>query len=123
MTTALAFELTIFTADVDAARTFYGERLGCTIEQTGADSLLAEREGLRLRIEGGARPRRRGRRWMQEAGVLVTLVPRDFDALLRDLERRGVELLGGITTDPEGRRYAGFADPDGNLFEIMERQL
>jgi catechol 2,3-dioxygenase-like lactoylglutathione lyase family enzyme len=55
---------------------------------------------------------------MEEAGVLVTLLPSDFDALVRELEGRGVTLLGGVTTDGEGRRYTGFADPDGNLFEI-----
>ncbi len=117
----LAFELTIFTADVAASRAFYADRFGCRIEEVGPDSLVAERDGLRLRIEGGARPRKRGRRWMQEAGVLVTLLPRNFDALIKDLEKRGVELLGSITNDPEGHRYPRFADPDGNLFEITER--
>jgi predicted enzyme related to lactoylglutathione lyase len=121
VSSGLGFELTIFTADVDAARKFYSERFGCAIEEVAADSLIAERDGLRLRIEGGARPRKRGRKWMEEAGVLVTLLPKNFDAFAKELQGKGIELLGGITTDPDGRRYAGFADPDGNLFEITER--
>jgi catechol 2,3-dioxygenase-like lactoylglutathione lyase family enzyme len=117
MSADLAAQLTIFASDLAATRAFYAERLGCRIEDAG-EVLFAERDGLRLRIEGGARPRKRGRHWMEEAGVLVTLLPSDFDALVAELEERGVKLLGGITTDDEGRRYTGFADPDGNLFEI-----
>jgi len=118
MRAQIAAELTIFASDVEATRAFYAERVGCTIADGPGDALVAERDGLRLRIEGGARPRKRGRKWMEEAGVLVTLLPDDFDALVSELQERGVQLLGGVTADEEGRRYTGFADPDGNLFEI-----
>jgi predicted enzyme related to lactoylglutathione lyase len=118
MRAQIAAELTIFASDLEATRAFFAERIGCTISEAREDSLIAERDGLRLRIEGGARPRKRGRKWMEEAGVLVTLLPDDFDALVAELQERGVQLLGGVTTDEGGRRYTGFADPDGNLFEI-----
>ena len=122
MTASLSAELTIFASDIYASRDFYADKLGFAVDVIGPDSIVAERDGLRLRIEGGARPRKRGRKWMEEAGVLVTLLPDDFDGLLSELRGRKVQLLGEVTVDDEGRRYAGFADPDGNLFEITERR-
>ena len=51
--------------------------------------------------------------------MLVTLLPDDFDALvaeLRERQRRSSWATSRPTS--EGNRYTGFADPDGNLFEI-----
>jgi catechol 2,3-dioxygenase-like lactoylglutathione lyase family enzyme len=57
---------------------------------------------------------------MEEAGVLVNLQTDDFESLYDDLRSRGVEFLGGLTESASGQRFAGFSDPDGNLFEISE---
>ena len=123
MTASLSAELTIFASDIYATRDFYADKLGFAVDVIGPDSIVAERDGLRLRIEGGARPRKRSKRWLQEAGVLVTLLPDDFDDLVAELRGRQVELLGEVMTDEQGHRYIGFADPDGNIFEITERRL
>jgi len=81
---------------------------------------VARRAGLAVTIEGGARPRRRSRRWAEEAGVLVTLRTDDFDGLYDELRRRGVQFLGAVTESDGGGRHAGFSDPDGNLYELSE---
>jgi uncharacterized glyoxalase superfamily protein PhnB len=59
---------------------------------------------------------------MEEAGVFVTLRTDDFDALYAELTARGARFLGDVATDPDGRRYAGVADPDGLLIEITDAE-
>lgn len=112
--------LMIFSADVAAARSFYEERLGFAVEELGGDGFVLRRDGVELLLEGGARARRRGRRWVEEAGVLVSLRTDDFDGLIADLGERGVTFLGEVISGDDGKRVTGFADPDGNLFEIQE---
>jgi predicted enzyme related to lactoylglutathione lyase len=116
----LEAELTIFTADIELARSFYADGLGFQLEEAGDDAVVARRDGLAVRIEGGARPRRRSRRWTEEAGVLVNLRTDDFQGLYDELRTRGVQFLGDVTEADDGGRYAGFSDPDGNLFELSE---
>ncbi len=116
----LQAQLTIFASDLALSRSFYGDGLGFEIDDLDRDAFVARRGGLALNVEGGARPRRRSRRWVQEAGVLVNLRTDDFQALYDDLRSRGVEFLGGVTESDDGSRYAGFSDPDGNLFEVSE---
>lgn len=112
--------LMVFASDVAASRTFYEERLGFAVTPLGGDAYALERDGLQLLLEGGARARKRGRRWVEEAGVLISLRVSGFDAFVDDLRARGVVLLGEVIADDDGRRVTGFADPDGNLFEIQE---
>ena len=110
--------ITIFTADLRAARTFYGEQLAMRLEPD-EDGFWASRDGVVLRVEGGARPRTRGRGFFEEAGVMVRLETDEFDAFLGEVVGRGVKLFGGVKDSEEGR-FAGFVDPDGNLFELVE---
>ncbi len=111
--------LMLFTPDLREARRFYADRLGARIED-GDGGFVVHLWGLELVIEGGARPRRLGRRWMEEAGVMISLRTDDFDRFVEQLEKGGVALLGGVTESAEGDRYAGFRDPDGNLFELSD---
>ena len=110
--------ITIFASDLAAARAFYGDQLGMRVEHD-EDGFWARRDGLVLRVEGGARPRRRGRGFFEEAGVMVRLETDEFDAFLGEVVGRGVRLFGGVKDSQEGR-FAGFVDPDGNLFELVE---
>ena len=43
----------------------------------------------------------------------------DFDTFIGGLVGRGVQLFGQVK-DSESGRFAGFIDPDGNLFELVE---
>jgi predicted enzyme related to lactoylglutathione lyase len=114
----LAAGITIFASDLYASREFYENRLDLRVE-SDEDGFWAERDGLRLRVEGGARPRRRGRHFYEEAGVLVRLETDDFDGFVGAIVGRGVQLFGQVKDSDEGR-FAGFVDPDGNLFELIE---
>jgi catechol 2,3-dioxygenase-like lactoylglutathione lyase family enzyme len=112
--------ITVYASDYEASKEFYRDTLGMFIEQTGPDSLVARREGLEIRLDGGAKERKRRRGWMQEAGVYLTLETAHFDDLYGELTRRGAQFLGEIAEDHDGKRYAGLADPDGLLIEIAE---
>ena len=116
----MRWAVTVYASDYLASKDFYGDVLGMDVEETGPDSLLARRDGLEIRLDGGAKKRKRGRSWMQEAGVYLTLETDDFAGLHADLVRRGANFLGEISEDDAGKRYAGLADPDGLLIEIAE---
>ncbi len=113
--------LSIVSSDLESARRFYGDVLGCALDEVSEEALIARLPGLELNIEGGGLPRKRSRRWMEEAGVYVTLHVDDFDAFVSGIAERGGELLGEPAEGPDGERYAGIADPDGLLIEIAGR--
>ena len=110
--------ITIFASSMGAAEAFYGTALGLLLEHD-EDGFWARRDGLELRVEGGARPRERGRSFFEQAGVLVRLEVDDFDGFVGEIVGRGVQLMGQVKDSEEGR-FAGFCDPDGNLFELIE---
>lgn len=116
----MRWSVTVFASDYAASREFYRDTLGMDVEETGPDTLIARRDGLEVRVDGGAKPRKRKRGWMQEAGVYLTLETDDFEAYHAELTRRGAKFLGEISEDDDGKRYAGIADPDGLLIEIAE---
>ena len=82
------------------------------------DGFWARRDGLELRSRA-ARARERGRTFFEQAGVLVRLEVDDFDGFVGEIVGRGVQLIGQVK-DSESGRFAGFCDPDGNLFELIE---
>lgn len=110
--------ITIFASSLERSQEFYGRSLGMQLEHD-EDGFWARRDGLELRVEGGAKPRDRSRNFFQQAGVLVRLEVDDFDGFLGEIVGRGVQLVGQVKDSEEGR-FAGFCDPDGNLFELIE---
>ena len=58
------------------------------------DGFWARRDGVELRVEGGAKPRERGRGFFEQAGVLVRLEVDDFDGFVGEIVGRGVQLMG-----------------------------
>jgi catechol 2,3-dioxygenase-like lactoylglutathione lyase family enzyme len=111
---------TIFSGDVAASRRFYEDLLECAIDADHADGFTATRDGLSLIVEGGAKPRKLGKRWLAESGLYITLVIDDFDRAVEAMAERGVPFLDEISELPDGKRVTGFADPDGVLYEIRE---
>jgi hypothetical protein len=61
-----------------------------------------------------------GKSWLGEAGLYITLIADDFDALLAELIEREAPFLDDVNELPDGRRVTGVADPDGVLIEIRE---
>jgi catechol 2,3-dioxygenase-like lactoylglutathione lyase family enzyme len=114
----VASGITVFCSDLEAARDFYGERLGMELSED-EDGFWARREALELRVEPGARRRRLSRAFYQEAGLMVRVEVDDFDAFVGGIVGKGVQLFGQVK-DSDAGRFAGFCDPDGNLFELIE---
>jgi len=112
--------VTVYASDYETSKEFYRDTLGMFVEQIGPDSLVARRDGVEIRVDGGAKKRKRKRGWMQESGIYLTLETDSFDDLYGELQRRGAQFLGAIAEDADGKRYAGLADPDGLLIEIAE---
>ena len=52
--------ITIFASDMGQAKAFYETSLGMTLTHD-EDGFWARRDGVELRVEGGAKPRERGR--------------------------------------------------------------
>ena len=113
--------ITIFASSLARAREFYGTALAMALEHDD-DGFWARRGGLELRVEGGAKPRDRGRGFFEQAGVLVRIEVDDFDEFVGEIVGRGIQLMGQVKDSDEGR-FAGFCDPDGNLFELIESSL
>jgi predicted enzyme related to lactoylglutathione lyase len=112
--------ITIFASSMSSSQEFYETCLGMALEHD-EDGFWARRGGLELRVEGGAKPRERGRGFFEQAGVLVRLEVDDFDGFVGEIVGRGVQLMGQVKDSDEGR-FAGFCDPDGNLFELIEKR-
>jgi lactoylglutathione lyase len=102
--------------DVEAAHTFYSEKLGIR-ETFGGDgkTWAAMRIGektlmLVAAAQSDARPG-------HGAGVLFTV--RDLEGTVAELRKRGIE-VGRVTRVPNGGRAAYFRDPDGNSLGLFE---
>jgi predicted enzyme related to lactoylglutathione lyase len=110
--------ITIFASSIAQAKEFYETSLGMTLTHD-EDGFWARRDAFELRVEGGAKPRERGPGFFEQAGVLVRIEVDDFDGFVGEIVGRGVHLMGTVKESDEGR-FAGFCDPDGNLFELIE---
>jgi predicted enzyme related to lactoylglutathione lyase len=111
--------ITIFASDVAASRRFFGDQLGLTVVDD-EDGFWARLDDVELRVEGGARKRRLSREFYEEAGILVRIEVSEFDTFLGGIVARGIKLFGEVKDSDEGR-FVGFVDPDGNLFELIEK--
>ena len=56
------------------------------------------------------------------AHFVMTLEVSDVDAVCEELGVHGVELINGPMDRPWGIRTASFADPDGTIWEVAQKQ-
>ncbi|WP_175471676.1 VOC family protein [Geodermatophilus telluris] len=109
-------------ADVDRAKAFYVDRLGCTedVDVRPADGVRV----VQVTPPGSACSIGFGTGVPAYEGTPGTvrglhLVVADVEAARADLVARGVE-VGEVVDVGGGVRYAGFADPDGNTLTLQE---
>ena len=109
-------------ADVDAAKAFYADRLGFTVDVdvtpapgirvvqvTPPGSGCSIGFGTGLPVYGGTPGSVRG----------LHLVVADIEAARAELQARGVE-VGEVTDAGGGVLYAGLQDPDGNSLVLQQ---
>ncbi len=54
-------------------------------------------------------------------GIYITkMKSRDVKAAYKFLKNKGVEMLGELSDDPNGKPHFYLKDPDGNIFEVVE---
>lgn len=117
------YAITAFVEDLEAAKQFYREVFGLSIEfEDDASAVfnfgntiinLLKTTAAHQLIEPAAVASR-------EAGARIqfTIMVDDVDAMCAELTKRGVELLNGPMDRPWGIRTASFRDPGGHIWEI-----
>ena len=117
------FAITLFVEDLAAAREFYQRVFGLPIHFEDPNSavfnfgnvlinLLAVSEAPELIAPAPVANPGAGSR------MQFTIEVDDVDAMVADLQSRGVRLLNGPMDRPWGIRTAAFADPAGHIWEI-----
>ncbi|MFH8380487.1 VOC family protein [Kitasatospora sp. NPDC018058] len=117
--------ITLFVADVPAAKAFYQEVFGLPVVYEDDASavvrlrnllvnLLAAEQAPELVAPAAVAAPATGAR-----GLLTVRVP-DVDAVCAQLAERGVTVLNGPVDRPWGRRTAAFADPAGHVWEVAQ---
>jgi catechol 2,3-dioxygenase-like lactoylglutathione lyase family enzyme len=111
-------QVALTTAEPDAARIFYRDRLGLVLLFEANGMLFFDVGGTRLMI---AYDRSR-QRAVRPQGILYFRVD-DFAAALSRLHGAGARLAGGVetvqSTEAGWLRLQQFEDPDGNMLAIM----
>lgn len=114
--------------DLDEARRFYGEVLGVEVEETGQ----GEMRMLTLKLGGGAQVFVYPKENHTPATFTILNFPvDDIEAVVGDLERRGVNLerYSGFDHDEKGivrvgnggpAAIAWFTDPAGNVLAVLQ---
>jgi catechol 2,3-dioxygenase-like lactoylglutathione lyase family enzyme len=117
--------ITLFVADLSAAKAFYSRVFGVPVAFEDENSAVFNFENTLINLLA-----------VDAAGELVepaapvgpnvgarlqfTLLVDDVDAACADLASRGVALLNGPIDRPWGIRTACFSDPDGHVWEITK---
>jgi extradiol dioxygenase family protein len=107
--------------DLDEARAFYADALGCTVARTQDDFCDVWFYGMQVTLQN--RPAEA--QSLQAGGCRhfgVTLTRVEFDAVVARLGARDVEWVHAVSTDHAGsvreQTKAKIADPSGNVIEI-----
>jgi catechol 2,3-dioxygenase-like lactoylglutathione lyase family enzyme len=117
--------ITLFVEDLAEAKRFYQDvfQLPVAFEDDNSTvfkfgdtlvNLLKLSEAPALVAPADVAPRDAGVRFQFTLGV------DDVDAMCKELEQRGVELLNGPMDRPWGIRTASFRDPGGHIWEIAQ---
>ncbi|MET8623889.1 VOC family protein [Kitasatospora sp. NPDC004669] len=117
--------ITLFVADVPAAKAFYQEIFGLpVVHEDDASAVLRLRNLLVNLLAAEQAPELVAPAAVAApaTGVRAPLTVRvpDVDAVCARLTERGVTLLNGPVDRPWGRRTAAFADPAGHVWEVAQ---
>lgn len=109
-----AVNMTFHVSDFPKAVSFYEDILGLPRQSQWPNYAVFDLCGMMLGLQPG------GERAVKMGGPDIYLEVGDVDEAYRDLKSKGVQFL----TEPEdqswGARTAKFADPDGNMFILVQ---
>lgn len=99
--------------DLDRATAYYRDVLGLTPGPRFGDWQEFSIDGpTRFAIHGGSKP-------VERPTAQLSFTIDDLDAAIEHMTSQGSAPLGGVT-NTGSNRFADFADPDGNVFQLLE---
>jgi predicted enzyme related to lactoylglutathione lyase len=108
--------LGVVTEDLERQRAFYRDVLGLPERDTGEDFVIFDVDGNILELLARSDAPQYARRC-----VCVGFLVEDIEAAREELVRRGAETVTGVEGPAQGLYWAYFRDPEGNLFELVQR--
>ena len=109
----------VWTYDIDAARAFYGDRLGL-VEQWRAEGVVTYDTGQAQLVVETASPHDDEGRGLVGRFVGVSCAVDDVRGVVEQLDASGVVIVGAPELQPWGATLAHVADPDGNVLTLVE---
>lgn len=106
----------VVTEDLERQRVFYRDVLGLLERDAGEDFIIFDVDGNILELLARSDAPQYTRRC-----VSVGFVVEDIETAREELVRRGAEMVTGVEGPAEGQYWAYFRDPEGNLFELVQR--
>jgi predicted enzyme related to lactoylglutathione lyase len=115
--------LVFYSPDPERLGAFYRERLGIPFEHQGHGPIrvhleawlgTAESGGIHFAILKGAGPAG------EKGAIAPTFRVEDLARSVAELEQAGTRRVRPIFDLGEGKRLASYADPDGNVFSLIE---
>jgi catechol 2,3-dioxygenase-like lactoylglutathione lyase family enzyme len=117
----------LFYQDLAAAKAFYQEVFGLTVDReddTSVSFVMGELVVILLTIDAGHELVEPLPAAASDAGARAcfTIGVQDVDAVCSELAERGIKPINGPVDRPWGPRAAYFADPGGYVYEFAERK-
>lgn len=106
----------VVTEDLERQRAFYRDVLGLREREAGEDFAIFDVEGNILELLTRSDAPQYARRC-----VSVGFVVEDIAVAREELVRRGAEPVTEVEGPAQGQYWAYFRDPEGNLFELVQR--
>lgn len=108
----------IKSADPHALSAWYRDKLGIEIESWGGAVLKQSPQSPPQAVWS---PFEEGTQYFEPSkrDVMINFAVDDLNAYLKEIEARGVKVVGKMETDPNGK-FAWMIDPDGTKIELWE---
>ena len=115
--------VTVLVSDIDAAHDFYANKLGLTVH---TDAMIGDNRWLEFQPAGAETNLAVTKPWQEadkdKIGVMTGLafLTDNIDAAYEKMTAAGVHFTQAPERQPWGDAAALFADPDGNIFCLVE---
>ena len=103
--------------DMEKAKAFYRDKLGLAVKYEAADWVELDAGNVTIALRRyGSGPEGRPELGVGEGATIVFEVD-DIAAVKKDLEAKGIKLIGGVF-EYGSVKLAAFEDPNGNVLQI-----
>lgn len=110
------WSITFYVSDLKRAKKFYEETLGLEKKYEYSSYVGLECGG----VEIGLIPKLKEGQKTSPLSPPVNFLVDDVEKVYNELKQKGVKVIKELHEEPWGGRQATFADPDGNIIEILQ---